>query len=222
MKINKQGFFAVLLALTMVFTATACSADDAKEENLENTEEIDLYLPDESVENDTVEEEEETVSLPEDLPEIFIFSSGAGAWGSSLTLNPDGTFVGSYHDSEMGEMGDDYPNGTVYQSEFSGQFGTIEKINDWSYALTLTELTTEDEVGAEWIEDGIRFVGSEALGLAGGTEFILYTPEAPTAELTEEFLSWNPDGYIWIEENHETLERYAICNLATEQGFYAM
>lgn len=220
MERTKRSFWLLLLALAMVFTATACSAGGAEEESPENTEEIDLYLPDESAENDTAEED--AVSLPEDLPEVFVFSSGAGAWGSSLTLNPDGTFVGSYHDSEMGEMGDDYPNGTVYQSEFSGKFGAIEKINDWSYALTLTELTTEEEVGAEWIEDGIRFVGSEALGLAGGTEFILYTPNTPTAELTEEFLSWNPDGYIWIEENHETLERYAICNLATEQGFYAM
>ena len=52
--------------------------------------------------------------LPEDFPRGFIFASGAGAWGSSLSLWPDGTFTGSYHDSEMGENGEDYPNGTVY------------------------------------------------------------------------------------------------------------
>ena len=159
--------------------------------------------------------------LPEDFPMGFVFSSGAGAWGSSLTLYPDGTFAGSYHDSEMGENGEGYPNGTVYQSEFSGEFGSVRKLNDWSYTLTLTEINTTESVGEEYIEDGLRFVAAEPHGLTGGTEFILYTPEAPTAELNEEFLSWNHGGYIWIEENHEILGSYALRNLATEHGFYA-
>jgi hypothetical protein len=159
--------------------------------------------------------------LPEDFPRGFIFASGAGAWGSSLSLWPDGTFTGSYHDSEMGENGEDYPNGTVYQSEYKGKFTKIEKLNDWSYALTLGEISTTDPVGEEYVSDGIRFVAAEPHGLTGGREFILYTPEAPTAELPLEFLEWNPGGYIWIEENHETLGSYAIHNLATDHGFYS-
>lgn len=159
--------------------------------------------------------------LPQDFPRGFIFASGAGAWGSSFTLWPDGTFAGSYQDSEMGLNGEGYPYGTAYQCEYKGKFTKIEKLNDWSYALTLGEITTTDPIGEEYLSDGIRFVAAEPHGLTGGTEFILYTPEAPTAELEEEFLSWNPGGYIWIEENHEILGYYAIRNLATEHGFYS-
>ena len=32
----------------------------------------------------------------------FVFSSGAGGWGSSLSIGPNGTFSGDYHDSDMG------------------------------------------------------------------------------------------------------------------------
>ncbi len=230
MRSKKKNIWLALLMVVLCLMMVACSgeeqsSDEIPESDTQQVVDEENALPENLEEDQAADESSEgdgTTSLPEDLPGSFIFSSGAGAWGSSLTLNPDGTFTGSYHDSEMGEMDEDYPNGTVYQSEFSGKFGNVEKINDWSYALTLTEVTTADEVGTEWIENGIRFVAAEAFGLVGGTEFILYTPEAPTAELAEEFLSWNPGGYIWIEEKHETLERYALRNLATEDGFYAM
>lgn len=65
------------------------------------------------------------VLLPEDMPQDFVFSSGAGGWQTSLTLNRDGSFTGTYSDSEMGDQRDDYPHGTVYICEFSGQFSNL-------------------------------------------------------------------------------------------------
>ena len=52
----------------------------------------------------------------------FGFASGAGGWSSELTFANDGIFMGSYHDSDMGDTGDGYPNGTIYVSDFSGRF----------------------------------------------------------------------------------------------------
>ena len=58
-------------------------------------------------------------------PLYLMFTSGAGAWGSRLTLQPDGSFTGNYQDSEMGVNAEDYPNGTCYVSVFEGQFTDI-------------------------------------------------------------------------------------------------
>ena len=55
-------------------------------------------------------------------PKNFLFCSGAGGWSTGLKLNADGTFSGEYHDSNMGETGDGYPNGTMYECTFSGKF----------------------------------------------------------------------------------------------------
>ena len=36
------------------------------------------------------------------LPEEFLFASGAGAWSTVLSIGPDGSFTGEYHDADMG------------------------------------------------------------------------------------------------------------------------
>ena len=41
----------------------------------------------------------------------FEFCSGVGAWGTELTIGENGAFKGSFHDSEMGETGEGYPDG---------------------------------------------------------------------------------------------------------------
>ena len=67
------------------------------------------------------------VSLPDDFPMDLEFSSGVGGWGTSLTLERDGTFSGQFHDSDMGAIGEDYPNGTVYLCHFPDGFRTLKK-----------------------------------------------------------------------------------------------
>lgn len=43
----------------------------------------------------------------------FSFSSGAGGWSTDFEIEQDGSFSGSYHDSEFGSTGDGYPGGTM-------------------------------------------------------------------------------------------------------------
>ena len=52
---------------------------------------------------------------------IWEFSSGAGGWSAGLRIGEDGSFTGDFHDSEMGDMGEEYPNGTIYCCSFSGR-----------------------------------------------------------------------------------------------------
>ena len=148
-------------------------------------------------------------------PMNFIFLSGAGGWSTEMTLNADGSFSGEYHDSELGSIGDNYPNGTVYTCKFTGKFKDFEKVNEYTYSMSIDTINTEYEIGKTWIEDGVQYIAGAPYGLDGGNDFLLYTPDAPTAELPEDFI-------IWIKsatEVKDTLGCYAIRNLANDCGF---
>lgn len=157
-------------------------------------------------------------TLPFEQPAEFNFSSGAGAWGTLITLNSDGSFEGLYHDSEMGEVGEAYPDGTVYLSEFHGCFDEIKQINDYSYSMVLKKLEIQDEE-KEWIENKIRYVISQPSGLETEDEFIFYLPQTPLEELSEEFLSWG-QGKVSQSEN-KTLSSYGIYNKTQQSGFFS-
>lgn len=160
--------------------------------------------------------------LQNSFPMEMLFASGAGAWGTTLTLNLDGTFEGQYHDSNMGENGDEYPNGTVYYCNFSGRFGSMMKLNDYAYYMRLEELVYDTEIGKEQIgEEGIRYVTAEPYGIAGGEEFILYLPGTPVEELNEDFINWWPDAYLWRNGELNTLTGYGLHNVNTGDGFFS-
>lgn len=159
------------------------------------------------------------VSFPEEPLEL-IFASGAGAWGSLLILNPDGSFTGDYHDTDMGSNAADYPNGTCYVSMFEGRFTDIWQISDYAWSMKLENLTTEKEPEETWIEDGVRYIASEAYGVVGGEEYILYAPGTPADELPAECRNWWPEAYQWRAGEIEQLEGWGLCNLDTGQGFF--
>ena len=156
----------------------------------------------------------------------FSFLSGAGGWRSNMTLNRDGSFTGMYTDSEMGEAGEGYPYGSVYICAFSGKFVNVEQIDAYSWKMTLNSVETENAVGEEWIQEEIRYVASEPFGLNDPinnqecTEFILYLPDTPVDQLSEDFLLWWP--YMFSEEadTKTTLSCYGILNVTTGYGFF--
>lgn len=154
-------------------------------------------------------------------PLEFLFASGAGGWGTTLTLYSDGRFEGSYVNGES-VAAPEYPRGTSYICKFSGQFSGITRISDYAYSMRLEELAYETETDKTWIEDGIRYIGADALGIAGGEEFILYLPDTPPEELDEEFLYWWPDYYLWNRSagSVKKLYSYGIQNVNTSQGFF--
>lgn len=142
--------------------------------------------------------------LPFDTPMKLMFCSGAGAWDTLLTLHPDGSFEGDFHDTDAGDSGDGYQS-TEYVCRFHGRFGDIRQVTNASWSLTLAELVldTGHPIGEEWIETistpegsyNQRYISSGPYGfdtagggpLEPGARFMLYTPEArgyrPTDEL---------------------------------------
>ena len=143
------------------------------------------------------------------------FSSGAGAWSTELQLQADGSFTGNYHDSEMGDYADAYPNGTVYFSSFSGRMSLVEQVDGNTWKIRVEKLVRDP--GEETVDDGIRFVPTEVYGLSEGDEMLLYSPGTPVSILSEEMQMW---AHIMFRETPPTeLEVWFLSSEKNDSGF---
>ncbi len=183
-------------------------------------------------------------SLPFDEPMKLMFCSGAGGWRTIMTLHPDGSFEGTYNDSDMGAFG-----GVEYICTFHGKFGNIKQVTAASWSMTLEELTldTGHPVGEEWIEERRLYISSTPYGLTKrvdewtdvtlepGAEFMFYTPEAKgyapgdelygmngdgeaTSFIEYQFWTWWPDKHDWGPDS--TLGSWGLCNMEMGYGFF--
>lgn len=154
----------------------------------------------------------------EDMTSLaWSFSSGAGGWSTDMQILENGSFIGTYHDSEMGEMGDDYPYGTIYVCSFEGQMTLLEQVDEYSWKIRVDNLTLDDEPGQETIDDGIRFVTSELYGLSEGDEMTVYLPGTPVDMFTEDMRMW---AHLFdVEEQPEAFEFWFMYSEANESGF---
>lgn len=147
----------------------------------------------------------------------FVFSSGAGGWSTQLTLQPDGTFTGRYEDMDMGDMGEENPDGTLYFCDFSGSFSQPSKVDDHFWTMELEYLSTQQEPGEVTYEEGIRYVSAQPNGLEQAREVWLYLPGAETKDLPEEFLSWTTSAFSG--EVPEQLPFYGLYSVSDQSGF---
>lgn len=200
---------------------------DGKKSLRENLEDFRIAMT--SVQDSVVPEEIDGLPITEPL-ELALYS-GAGAWGTYMVLQPDGSFVAHYHDA----------NGyTVYVCPYYGQFGKVEKLTDASWLLTLESLERDAEhsVGDEWDEEEgdhtIHYIASEPYGftdtdekaLKPGAQFILYSPDAvghePGTELygAVQFRSWMHGEWQQFAGSEDTLGCWGLQNMETGQGFF--
>ncbi len=161
---------------------------------------------------------EEGFSFADVVNTEFYFSSGAGGWRTVLYIHEDGSFEGQYLDSDMGDQGEGYPNGTCYYSAFSGQFTQPERVNDTTYRMRVSGLAYEKPLDEEEIVDDIRWCYIDAYGISGAEDVYLYLPGTPLAELPEAYRGWV--GYYDLSQTEETeLPFYGLYNEAEENGF---
>lgn len=164
------------------------------------------------------EDSETKFSFSDVADRVFYFSSGAGAWCTELVINSDGTFKGNYHDSDMGDGGEAYPNGTLYYCDFLGMFCDLEKVDAYTYKMKLASIVYKNEPEKAEIIDGVRYVYSTAYGLEGGEDYYLYLPGAKLADLPKDYLLWV--GYWNLENTTETvLPYYGLYNVTVKNGF---
>ena len=158
-------------------------------------------------------------SLPDHVPTEFTFSSGAGGWRTYLRLEKDGSFTGEYTDWDAGGA-PEHLNGHYYICTFSGQFGNLRQLENGSFSLTLDNVISQQEPDTQWVEDDCLYTASIPFGIEGGTEFLLYPPETPTADLPEDFLLWWPSWNVPQAEASGALECWGLRNCQTEAGFF--
>ena len=147
----------------------------------------------------------------------FQFSSGAGGWDTILQINSDGTFQGRFHDSEMGSVGPDYPDGVLYECDFKGVFTDPEKIDDYTYSMKLGSVTYLAPKG-QYAADGILHETSYPYGLENSENFYLYLPGKNSDGLPEGFRSWML-GVASEEDYQNDLKIYGLYNIDQQYGF---
>jgi len=163
--------------------------------------------------------DEEVFSMIEGIQ--FSFASGVGAWGTEIKIASDGSFVGDYHDTDMGDTGENYPNGTVYLSKFHGKFRNAKKLNDYTFSFELDELVY-DEPFEDSYENGVRYIIESAYGLESGKKYMLYLPKSIVKNLPEEFVNWVSMPMAWSSYNKPILlPFYGIYNVEKEYGFFS-
>lgn len=218
-KYKQKSKVLLLVALSStVILLTGCQSKSVENNSIAANTQVESSMSENTqtpVENSSGES---TIQFADFSKHQFVFSSGVGAWQTMLNINEDGTFKGEYSDSDMGDTGEGYPDGIVYSSTFEGKFTALEKINDYTYSMTIETIKLEKEVGTEEIIDGIKYIYSEPYGLDGAKEIYIYTPQAPLKELPEGFRSWV--GYMDLSDvKDEYLSFYGLYNIETESGF---
>lgn len=164
-------------------------------------------------------ESDKDTSLFASMPTEFTFSSGAGGWGTTIELGKDGSFTGQFHDSDMGDTGPDYPNGTFYNCSFSGKFSTPVKVDDYTYSMRLEYLNVDGTVGEVSYKDGMKYVSAEPYGMDDADTFFVYLPGSRLSDLPQGFVRWLR-GFMDIQTT-ETLPMHGIYNVGGDEGFVA-
>lgn len=159
-------------------------------------------------------EQPKTTSLFQKMPSEYIFSSGAGGWQTAITIAPDGTFTGSYHQGGGGDRG----YYTEYRCEFEGKFSQPEKINDFTYHMYLESLETFGTKDEEIIEDNVHYITSIPYGLEKGKEFMIYLPGTSIEKLPEEFVRWTVYPATG-DADASTTDFYGLYNVEPGYGF---
>ncbi len=137
----------------------------------------------------------------------FVFSSGSGGWGSSLSIGPNGTFSGDYHDSDMGSTGPGYPGGTISESKVSGQFTRPYQVSPTLYEVDIENLQYEKPVGSLEIKDNVKYEYTEVYGISKNTRMAIYLPGTPISSMPEELRLYS---YGLIPEDSQILPVYVI------------
>lgn len=227
MFMNMKNKVTPALAIVMIGLLSGCgNADEGRVEVPEveiiTDEQTGNGQSDGAQSSDEVINTEESAEIQFRFADIadrtFYFSSGAGGWHTELSINADGSFEGIYMDSDMGDGGGTYPNGTLYYCEFSGMFGDVEKVDEYTYKVRLKSIEYAKTPEEEEIIDGTRYIYSTAYGLDDGEEFYIYLPGIKIDDLPESYRVWV--GYYNLESvSGEELPYYGLYNINEEEGF---
>ena len=145
----------------------------------------------------------------------WFFRSGAGAWSTVLILQPDGSFTGEYGDSDMGDTGAKYPNGTHYYCRFFGQLKPEGSLDGQTLKVSVASLQWEDVPDTVRYVDGVREIARLPYGLSLGDRMMLCLTGVREEQLTENMRTWVRDnlsgGCVVVPVLINLTEEYGFC-----------
>ena len=143
--------------------------------------------------------------------------SGVGAWSTDLRILADGSFSGEYHDSDMGDATDEYPDGTVYCCSFTGQMSVLEQLDEKTWKLRVDALRTDESQPETSIDGGVRYVRAEAYGISADDVMTLYAPGTLLGGFSEDMLFWT--HALLQDPQPDALESWFLYSERNESGF---
>lgn len=220
MRMKQLGLLCIMCAITLSGCGKSIK-DYVKEKPAVSKEKVEINTEAISeTEAVTETETEEGFTFADVKDWEFTFASGAGAWATILDIDEDGSFEGIYHDSDMGSTGEGYQYGTVYYCDFQGKFTKPEKVDEYTYKFQIEDISYANEVGTEEIIDQQLYVYTDAYGLENAKDFYMYLPGAPTAQFSEEILSWiHVFDYSENRAEEPELSFYVLCNMEQQEAF---
>lgn len=161
--------------------------------------------------------------IPKQLDKlVFDFSTGAGGWFTALAFSKDGSFEGTYQDSDLGVSGPGYPNGTLSRCEFTGRIAGVKYEDEYTMRIRLAELNIKKPKAKEYIEDGIRYIAAGPCGVPSkgkDNNFMLYLPGKPMKTLPA--ACKEAGRFVFQGSQTDELPVFCIWNGDDEAAFFA-
>ncbi len=170
------------------------------------------------LENDTYQDNDALIFA--DLSDFkFDLGSGAGSWGTSVNILPDGTFTGSFGDSDSGS-GPGY-HGVHYYCVFNGKFSVPVKTGDYEYTVKCESVTFEGTEDDGIIKEGIKQIITAPRGFEDADEFKIYLQGKKKDEIPEDFFNWLTVSYVNEINGIEFFDGCGLYNVNSGHGFIA-
>lgn len=190
-----KGFVSLLVILCLIICTAGCADKKTQsQENINNPQEVNEET---SGENKTEQEEmeilekaaEKSGTFFSDIPKELTFADKERNGKTTLTLQDDGSFVGSYE-----AKGDDKEK-TVYRCSFSGKFSTPFPLDAYTYISVIENMRTQGTTGEESIKDGTKYINTPPYGIEKAQEVVFYIPGTPISSMNEKIVSHVKEAY---------------------------
>ena len=225
-KRTQRRISIVLIAVALVlvagcgvyFLVNRSGADTTvDEESTNNTKDVGDTTDTNKAENDTTETtkaNDSKITFADLAQYGYSFYSGVGGWSDDFYIEKDGSFHGDYHDSDMGDSGDDYPNGTRYYCQYEGHFENIQKVDEFTYKMHMKDINIINN-DDEYIADGVKYIPVTPYALNNANEIEIYMPGKPVSEIDDEIKTWI---FVGSQEQQDSLENLVLVNVNENQG----
>lgn len=201
---KKRVLVITFIMMQMIIIGGCGSSSEPERVELKMNSVVETEQSIETMENEVAQE----LTFADLSKRQFGFSSGAGAWSEEFVIEKDGYFWGKFHDADAD---------TMYFSSYSGHFTDLTKIDDYTYQMTLSDISYKDEPDSEETIDGTHYIYTEAYCLGDNDSFTVYLPGTPLSSLSESIMCWIRD----YNQSETELTMPIIVDEKNEYGIYS-